>query len=104
MQSFLDVGPPDGDGIDLCGKDVALFSGVTYPNATDYKTVDPGVASIDVRNMGTTTVALTSSPIDLQAGDSTSIFAIGASSAVRVPSRCECSWLSTTPSARACAS
>jgi len=74
----------DTSGVDILpsGKDTALFSGVTYPNATDYKTVDPGVATFDVRNMGTTTVALTSSPIDLQAGDSTSIFAIGSSAAV----------------------
>ena len=54
----------DTGGVDILpsGKDVALFSGVTYPNATDYKTVDPGVASIDVRNTGTTTVALDVEP------------------------------------------
>jgi hypothetical protein len=52
-------------------------SGLEFPNATDYLSLDAGSYDLEVRIAGTTDVALQLDPVQLDAGMAYSVFAIG---------------------------
>jgi hypothetical protein len=54
-----------------------IVTDLAYPAATDYLTVPGGAYDLEVRPTGTMDVALQLDPVTLEAGTSTSVFAIG---------------------------
>lgn len=64
----VDIAPDGGDPI---------VSALAYPVATDYLTIPAGTYDLEVRPAGTMDVALQLDPVDLAAGQSVSVFAIG---------------------------
>lgn len=71
---------PDTPAVDVAvtGGPV-LFSNVSFPNGTDYATVDAGTYNLDVRPAGTSTVALALRNVSLKASTVYDVFAIGLS-------------------------
>jgi hypothetical protein len=57
--------------------DAAVVTNLTYPDATDYLSLDAGSYDLDVRLAGTTTVALELPALDVAAGTAYSVFVIG---------------------------
>jgi hypothetical protein len=55
----------------------AVVKNLSYPDATDYLSLPAGTYDLEVRLAGTTDVALQLAPVDLAAGQSYSVFAIG---------------------------
>ncbi len=53
------------------------MTGLEFPDATDYLSLDAGEYDLEVRIAGTTDVALQLDPVELDAGQAYSVFAIG---------------------------
>lgn len=69
---------PDAPAVDIAvtGGPV-LFSGLAFPNASDYAEVDAGTYDLEIRPAGTMDVALAIPGVALEAGTIYDVFAIG---------------------------
>jgi hypothetical protein len=71
---------PDTPAVDVAVKGgPVLVSNLTFPNASDYLTVDPMTVDVEVRPAGTTTVALAIPGFSLEAARVYSVYAVGLS-------------------------
>jgi hypothetical protein len=69
---------PDAPAVDVAVKGGAVIvPSLAFPNASDYLTLDPITADVEVRPAGTTTVALAVPGLTLEAGKVYSVYAVG---------------------------
>ena len=69
---------PDAPAVDVAvAGGPVLFSGVEFPNATDFAAVDAGTYDLEVRPAGTEDVALALDGVQFDAGTIYDVFAIG---------------------------
>jgi hypothetical protein len=69
---------PDAPAVDVAAKGGAvLVPNLTFPNASDYLSVDPMTVDVEVRPAGTQTVALAVPGLTLEAGKVYTVYAIG---------------------------
>lgn len=69
---------PDAPAVDVAVKGgPVLVSNLSFPNASDYLSVDPMTVDVEVRPAGTTTVALAVPGLKLEAGKVYTVYAVG---------------------------
>jgi hypothetical protein len=69
---------PDAPAVDVAVTNgPVLFASVSFPDATEYISVDPGTVDLEVRLAGTNTVALSVPGVTLNADTNYTVFAIG---------------------------